>query len=115
GVGNEEEALLRLLAELRTAATGGLEHAPNLAALRTLLHDMFERIDLVRGLRVPAGAPTGDAELLVEHGPVIESDSPSLSLWLWVRGSFIAGLLPHDLGDLEPGHFADGPLVVRKT
>lgn len=110
-----EEALLRLLADLRAAATGGLEHAPNLAALRTILLDMFERIDLVSGGRLPANLNACDGTLLVDHGSTVQSGSERLQLWLWVRDDFIAGLLPADDKRLEAGYFADGAYAMRKV
>lgn len=44
-----EQELLDHLAALKAAVADGVEHAPNLNALRNVLADLFERVQLVKG------------------------------------------------------------------
>jgi site-specific DNA recombinase len=58
--GDAEQALLDHLAALKAAASGQAGAAPDLAALRNVIGDMFEYVQLVRaGELPPSGAPTG--------------------------------------------------------
>jgi hypothetical protein len=62
-----EEAVLRRLAELRQAVVDGINQAPDLNALRTILKQLFEVVLLVPSGAVPAewsGVEVGDYLLL---------------------------------------------------
>lgn len=47
-VGYAEEALLRLLAMIKRAVAEGIERAPNLDALRNVIAQMFESVELIQ-------------------------------------------------------------------
>jgi hypothetical protein len=59
--GDAEQAVLKHLAALKAAASGQAGAAPDLNALRNVIGDMFEYVQLVRAgdLLPPASAPTG--------------------------------------------------------
>jgi hypothetical protein len=123
GLKDAEEVLLRLLADVKAAAAGGLEQAPDLAALRTLLNDMFERVELIRApgervelIRAPGFGVGGPAARDATLGPVVGAGSDEDRLWLfpWVRGAFVAGLVPID-GEVAPGHFVVDAQVIRQA
>jgi hypothetical protein len=61
-----EEALLHHLATLKASVAEGVEAAPNLPALRTVLRDLFEKIELIRWPRFGFG-PGRDSSSLSEN------------------------------------------------
>lgn len=110
--GDAEEAWLQLTGRLRAAVRGGVEQAHDLAELRRLLHDIFERIELVRGAGFGRDVLAPSDAMLLERGPSVAAASGDATLFLWVRAAWIAGLYP---ADIEPGQFEDGVYVIRKA
>jgi hypothetical protein len=84
--GDPEQELLDHLTTLKAAVADGVEHAPNLNALRNVLAELFERVQLVKGddlspLSTYAGdglapladdLPTGEGLWLV---PILRGDA----------------------------------------
>jgi site-specific DNA recombinase len=59
--GDAEQELLEHLATLKAAVADGIEHAPNLNALRNVLAELFEEVRLVRSGEWPRAPPTASS------------------------------------------------------
>jgi DNA invertase Pin-like site-specific DNA recombinase len=81
GLADGEEVLLRHLGTLKAAVADGVERAPDLPALRTVLRDLFERIELIRW----PGFGTGGTE-----DSIAWPESPTVK-----QGEVSYALLPH--------------------
>lgn len=93
-----EKRLLAHLADLKEAVAGSVERAPDLAALRTIIAQLIERVDV--GTRThPFGQPadkTSDGVLHVPRPPIrfdddgeplqedLDALGPAPDLWLWI-------------------------------
>lgn len=80
-VSDAEAATLAHLADLKATVAGQVEHAPDLAATRTLIAQMIERVDI--GTRERPYPPNGrDGVLDYPRGD--EATDPDGDLWLWI-------------------------------
>jgi len=94
-----EEAMLAHLADLKATVAGSLDRAPDLAALRTLIGQVIERVDLASRthpwpLTVEGEGPldTGPDVRVNEDGVPVDADGeplppspgPPADYWLWI-------------------------------
>jgi DNA repair ATPase RecN len=76
--GDPEQELLDHLAALKAAVADGVEHAPSLPALRNVLAELFDRVQLVKGDDLsPLSTYVGDGMAPLDDLPAAGDD-----LWL---------------------------------
>lgn len=97
-----EEPLLRHLGDLRTAVERGIENAPDLNALRTVLRDLFESIELIRWPGFGVGGGDG-LHPFHDGNPVVESGGQSYALLPRVRWNAVNDDLTIRKVPLPPG------------
>jgi Recombinase len=89
-----QQTLLRHMEALRAAVTNGVGQAPDLNALRLVMHDLFDSFELIQW----PSAGTGKGGYVVEHNPVVEHEGVTLALLPRLRWESV-----------------DGSLAIRKT